>query len=254
METKDMLTRSDALASVGFARKRKPAFGSRLLAGLALLAFSGCNSGGDVSLGTDQSDSTKGQECGDTRCGAGEVCCNDSCGICTKPGEGCILLACEPGGGGGSDPGDPGDPDDPPGQQCGDTVCGAGEECCNASCGTCVPAGGACDQRACEPGGPPSGELCGNNWCGEGTYCCNPTCGMCVAEGEGCIEPDCGRQLCDAQDAAGVGACEMVLGVRWTGGTCEVLSGCSCEGADCGGLFPSPEVCESAHLDCFQAN
>jgi hypothetical protein len=35
-----------------------------------------------------------GQACGKTTCAAGEVCCNASCGICTPPNGGCILLAC----------------------------------------------------------------------------------------------------------------------------------------------------------------
>ncbi len=37
-----------------------------------------------------------GVRCGDRTCGAGLVCCNPSCGICTPPGVGCIRLACPP--------------------------------------------------------------------------------------------------------------------------------------------------------------
>jgi hypothetical protein len=33
--------------------------------------------------------------CGNTVCGAGSVCCNASCGICTAPGMACIQIACE---------------------------------------------------------------------------------------------------------------------------------------------------------------
>lgn len=36
-----------------------------------------------------------GELCGDSRCGAGQVCCNASCGICTEPGGVCIQIACE---------------------------------------------------------------------------------------------------------------------------------------------------------------
>lgn len=36
-----------------------------------------------------------GGECGETTCGAGQVCCNASCGICTPPGHACIQIACE---------------------------------------------------------------------------------------------------------------------------------------------------------------
>jgi hypothetical protein len=38
----------------------------------------------------------------------------------------------------------------PGGEQCGDTVCGAGLVCCNASCGICTPPDGACIQIACQ--------------------------------------------------------------------------------------------------------
>jgi hypothetical protein len=33
---------------------------------------------------------------------------------------------------------------------CGSNVCGAGEYCCNASCGICAPEGGGCIQMVCE--------------------------------------------------------------------------------------------------------
>lgn len=38
----------------------------------------------------------EGTPCGSNTCGAGQVCCNASCGICTEPGGFCIQLACEP--------------------------------------------------------------------------------------------------------------------------------------------------------------
>ena len=38
-----------------------------------------------------------------------------------------------------------------PPQTCGQNVCGVGEYCCNASCGTCVPFGWACTQEVCDP-------------------------------------------------------------------------------------------------------
>lgn len=36
------------------------------------------------------------------------------------------------------------------GEKCGAVVCGKGLECCNASCGICVPPGGSCTQQACD--------------------------------------------------------------------------------------------------------
>lgn len=36
------------------------------------------------------------EQCGDSLCPAGQVCCNSSCGICTEPGGACIQLYCAP--------------------------------------------------------------------------------------------------------------------------------------------------------------
>jgi hypothetical protein len=38
--------------------------------------------------------SNGGQACGAATCGAGYVCCNASCGMCTLPGMACIQIAC----------------------------------------------------------------------------------------------------------------------------------------------------------------
>jgi hypothetical protein len=35
-----------------------------------------------------------GQPCGPNVCAAGEVCCNESCGICTPPDASCVQIAC----------------------------------------------------------------------------------------------------------------------------------------------------------------
>jgi len=35
-------------------------------------------------------------ECGLVTCGRGEVCCNESCGICTRPGGACTEQFCDP--------------------------------------------------------------------------------------------------------------------------------------------------------------
>ncbi|MBX3270250.1 MAG: hypothetical protein KF729_08310 [Sandaracinaceae bacterium] len=43
----------------------------------------------------------------------------------------------------------------------------------------------------------------------------------------GCTSP-----ACPAQDARGDGVCNLVLGYRWDGERCEVVSGCACAGAD----------------------
>jgi hypothetical protein len=54
------------------------------------------------------------QQCGSVSCAAGSVCCNASCGICTKPGEVCIQIACNPADAGKS---------------CAELKCGVGETC-----------------------------------------------------------------------------------------------------------------------------
>lgn len=38
-----------------------------------------------------------GASCGQNTCAAGQECCNQSCGICTDPGKGCIKLFCPDG-------------------------------------------------------------------------------------------------------------------------------------------------------------
>ncbi|MCA9609782.1 MAG: hypothetical protein KC619_29490 [Myxococcales bacterium] len=48
----------------------------------------------EVVDGTAYCVSNGSQACGSSTCGAGSVCCNASCGICTPPGAACIQIAC----------------------------------------------------------------------------------------------------------------------------------------------------------------
>lgn len=112
-------------------------------------------------------------------------------------------------GGGSSDP-------SPGGEPCGDTTCGEGLLCCNASCGICTPPDGACIQVICGPTGEdastpdanvpdakapdanvpdanPGGEPCGDTTCGDGLVCCNASCGICTPPDGACIQVLCGR-------------------------------------------------------------
>jgi len=59
---------------------------------------------GAVAADGGQAQPETGEACGSVTCGSGEVCCNPSCGICTAPGDACIMLAC----------GDPPPPPPPP--------------------------------------------------------------------------------------------------------------------------------------------
>jgi hypothetical protein len=76
----------------------------------------------------------------------------------------------------------------PVGTVCGNTVCAAGDVCCNSSCGICTPPGGFCTQQVCS-----GGETCGNTVCAAGTVCCNASCGICTPPDGACTQ-----QVCDS--------------------------------------------------------
>jgi hypothetical protein len=83
----------------------------------------------------------------------------------------------------------------------------------------------------------------------------------CSCEGEDCdrryvslaeclgANADC-PPVCAPMEARGAGDCDLVLGYVWDGAGCQALSGCSCEGAGCGGLFRSLEECAAAQEGC----
>jgi hypothetical protein len=56
---------------------------------------------------------------------------------------------------------------------------------------------------------------------------------------------------CEPDDASGVGGCDLLLGVVWTGTRCAYLSGCSCEGSDCAIIHRDETACEDAHGHCI---
>lgn len=151
-----------------------------------------------------------GEPCGDVICGDGQVCCNESCGICAAPDEACITLHCGDVDDGDDDHNDNGDGDDDhsepgDGEPCGDTFCGDGQVCCNDSCGICTAPDEACIQIACEEEGdhgePDDGDPedpnddradCNEVTCGEGQVCCNFSCSICTEPDEACTQ-----QLCE---------------------------------------------------------
>ncbi|MCK6546108.1 hypothetical protein L6R52_09585 [Myxococcota bacterium] len=126
-------------------------------------------------------------QCGNSVCGDGQYCCNESCGICAGLGEACPQVECV--GCGQNDPMAPGCPPgtscDPmtgqcveQGVPCGNSVCGEGEYCCNESCGTCAAFGTTCSQDSCSSCGDPS---TGMNTCPPDHQCdasgqCVPLC------------------------------------------------------------------------------
>ncbi len=163
--------------------------------------------GDDGGLDSSTADASRREQCGSTLCATGQVCCNESCGICTPPDGTCIALLCAP-----SDAGQ-----DASREQCGNTLCPTGEICCNATCNLCAPPGLACAQTECDPadggpsdGGPSDGgrEQCGSILCPTGETCCNESCGICVPPDGTCstelCAPDAGA---DAGEICGVLRC-----------------------------------------------
>lgn len=121
-----------------------------------------------------------GEQCGNSVCAAGLVCCNASCGTCVPPGEKCSQLVC-------------GMPVAPGSVACGSSTCNVGELCCNPSCGTCTRPGEDCDSaRRCGSEIQfPESQMCGMQTCNVGLVCCNPSCGICAPAGEPCSQDTC---------------------------------------------------------------
>lgn len=228
------------------------------------------------------------ETCGPTTCAAGTYCCNESCGICVAPGEGCIDLHCAP-----ADAGPIGDAG--PGEVCGDDVCGVGTRCCpgcsgGSADGHCAPVHQSCGLLTCD-GGPaprPCGGFAGLT-CTPDEYCDYPEEAMCgAADGQGVCRPrpttctdDCpgvcgcdgithcnpcsanaaGASVlhdgacetdapCAPMNARGEGACRQLIGYIWTGVSCQAISGCECVGIDCHEVFTDEAACQSAYASC----
>jgi hypothetical protein len=126
----------------------KPRIGSLGFLGIVLL-MAGCSGAGESNDSTPQSAAAAESVVTSTPCASSSQCgasthCSTEDGVCNRP----------PGCG-------PGDicPDicygtctlSLPGVKCGSNVCGKGQHCCNASCGTCAPPGGVCTQQVCTP-------------------------------------------------------------------------------------------------------
>ncbi len=239
----------------------------RFAALAAIVVVAGCTQS-RVPLGSDDGgvDAGGGVRCGSATCAAGQECCNESCGLCTEPGEGCPAIACV--------------------FTCGGEACPAGvyeccpgcdgEEVCAGPGGECPPV--ACPTPSCRDGAfCPVGEICcegcfgasfcaeestgcpaidcpadcgADSDCGPGGACC-PDCSggrFCAAEGlcPACPEPE----PCTPMDARGEGLCDAFFGWAWTGEACTSVSGCSCVGAECDRLFDSLEACERRYASC----
>lgn len=93
--------------------------------------------------------------------------------------------------------------------------------------------------------------MCGGEVC-EGS-CCTTCDGTPYCTMGGCLTVECPPN-CEAQEAAGVGDCDAIVGVAWNGASCVTISGCSCEGADCSQLHESIEQCEMTQARCGQTS
>ncbi len=224
-------------------------FGLLVSSPILVGAEGGCASDDDVPIGAH--DSGSGVQCGPKTCASGQVCCNDSCGICTEPGGACIQIACASDGGTG---------DSGSGQQCGKNTCGAGEYCCNESCGTCAKEGEGCATIAClEPcdaqdavGEGACKKLMGWSWNGKtcdalgGCDCKGADCGSLYPSQAACDSahshcpgqtgPKCGSVTCDV----GQECCNESCGIcTEPGGACiQIACEPACKAQDAKGEGP----------------
>ncbi|MCA9582641.1 MAG: hypothetical protein KC416_12660 [Myxococcales bacterium] len=108
---------------------------------------------------------------------------------------------------------------------------------------------GECD-TFCAQADSDCGQACVSDINCPAVYCITTPCPQ-----PKCIGGEC-RLLtgCEAQDATGTGLCEAFFGYAWNGFACTGLSGCSCEGADCGKTFGSQSECEQAYGQCFETD
>jgi hypothetical protein len=100
-----------------------------------------------------------GAACGNNVCTGKTYCCTSSCGICAPIGGFCTQQACLTPDTSSTSQTDtevstPGAQEDrstgpASSRQCGPTTCSGDTQCCNPSCGICVPPGGVCTQQFC---------------------------------------------------------------------------------------------------------
>jgi hypothetical protein len=100
-------------------------------------------------------------------------------------------------------------PPPPARSSCGLVTCAADQECCNSSCGICVPPGGSCTNKICGRPEVPESTPCGPNTCNVGQICCNSSCGICVQPGETCAATVCNGPTLQISVSCGMNTCNV---------------------------------------------
>jgi hypothetical protein len=125
---------------------------------------------------------------------------------------------------------------------------------CESVYGECA---GSCDAQEAKGLGP-CDQFFGFAFDGNS---CVPISGCeCVGSDCDALSPDpkgCGIKFgeclddCAPDNAKGVGMCLAFFGYAWNGKECVGLSGCACEGSDCGSLPMDPKECKADHAECL---
>ncbi|MBX3274628.1 MAG: hypothetical protein KF729_30460 [Sandaracinaceae bacterium] len=151
----------------------------------------------------------------------------------------------------------------------------SGCECLGADCDAlfetedaCLRTYGACvtpEPGGCEPQDARGDGLCrlylGAAWDGTqcvslgGCECVGADCGALFESVEACARAYAGCASCAEQELP-LGDCRgptRSYGWRWTGGACEEVVRCSCDGASCDALYASERECRAARAHCPSA-
>ena len=166
----------------------------------------GTESGGGSSAGgAAPQGGASGVSCGPTVCGADQICCDASCGICGAANGICPAIACAPGTGGSRGTGGAAATGGAA-SVCGQDCASSGFVCCSGTCrnmdndpANCGACGNAClsDKPICMAGqcknlscsaelGPPGTVCCGATWCAAGQLCCQ-VAGPVVSDTPQCV-------------------------------------------------------------------
>ena len=110
----------------------------------------------------------------------------------------------------------------PTGVSCGPVECGAGQVCCNPSCGLCVAPGFSCVELACGDAATPDAGVED-----DGALPLPSDAGpICAPPMDFYLRPGCGT-----------------YGWAFDGTSCVAVDGCECMGSECSWLFPSEADC-----------